>query len=713
MPRPPPLSAQYLLYFVAALLGTSLLLAFFLWNAYRQTNTTVEVAMKNMVLTVEAHIDASLRRLEGNLEHIATELPAAALEQRNAARFVEAVRRDLNKRTLHFPELSSFRIFDAKGDSLYNSGPVVAPINITERSYFKCAKANPTIQLCFSEAIVGKQTNVPVVVIAKPITDTDGHFRGVVIGALEMRYFTKLFSTLDLGPSGVIALRRTEDGALLARWPDQPAALNVPYKPEHPLWPWLQSGQREGLSRLTSQTDNIERLFAYRRLDRYPFFIIPGRTANEYLASWRQTAIISIGFVSVILAILALVLHHQWRARLRELQHNRELAIARDTAEAASRAKSTFLANMSHELRTPMNAIMGMTDLALRHATDPKLRDQLTKVSQASQHLLHVINDILDISKIEADRLTLEQISFRIGEILENIRSLMEQKTAEKGLKLIINIPPGLVGLTLQGDPPRLTQTLLNLTGNAVKFTTSGTITLRVSVTEESPTEVLLRFEVQDTGIGITAEDQQRLFTAFEQADGSMTRKYGGTGLGLAISKRLAHLMGGSIGVDSTKGKGSTFWFTARLAKAAPSTVPTQQQSSISIDMRLKAQHAGARILLAEDEPINQEVSRGLLEDVGLVVDLADDGLMAVEMAKRTHYDLILMDMQMPKLNGVDATRAIRAIPGREHTPILAMTANAFDEDRQVCLAAGMNDHIGKPVDPDLLFETLLKWLSR
>jgi len=401
----------------------------------------------------------------------------------------------------------------------------------------------------------------------------------------------------------------------------------------------------------------------------------------------------------------------KYRHHLEELVDERttELSAAKSSAEAANIAKSAFLANMSHEIRTPMNGIVGMANILRREGVTSKQAQRLDTINTSAQHLLGIINNILDISKIEAGKFTLEEAPVGVSSLMSNVSSILSERVKARGIHLLIeteHLPHNLVG-----DPTRLQQALLNYATNAVKFTEKGTVTLRAHKQEETADSILLRFEVSDTGIGITPEAMSRLFSTFEQADNSMTRKYGGTGLGLAITRRLAEMMGGEAGADSTPGMGSTFWFTVKLKKGDEAAVSTE--TAVNAEAETRRRYSGHRILVADDEPINREVAAMQLEAVDLVVDIAEDGAEAVALARKNRYTAIFMDMQMPKMNGLEATQEVRQLPGYRDTPIIAMTANAFSEDKARCIEAGMNDFLIKPFNPDELFATLLRSLIR
>ena len=398
-----------------------------------------------------------------------------------------------------------------------------------------------------------------------------------------------------------------------------------------------------------------------------------------------------------------------WRIYIRR-HAEIELAVAKESAEQANLAKSRFLANMSHEIRTPLNAISGLVHLLGKQSLTTQQAEQLAKIDHASRHLLEIINAILDLSKIEAGKLILGETPFDVSSVIANVSAILHGQFIDKGLNLRIecdDFPHNLLG-----DVTRLRQGVFNYASNALKFTDHGHVTLRARVVEQNEHSLFARFEVEDTGVGIAPEALERLFTDFEQADNSTTRRHSGTGLGLAITRKIARLMGGDAGVISELGKGSTFWFTAKLRIIPGKTHEAGLADEIDPLAEIQQRHTGCRILLVEDEPINQEIAVALLEEAGLCTEIANDGLIAVEKTGAQQYDLILMDMQMPNMDGLEATRRIIAnAPRGQQTPIVAITANAFAEDRAQCLAAGMRDFITKPIDPGTLFTTLLKWL--
>ena len=380
---------------------------------------------------------------------------------------------------------------------------------------------------------------------------------------------------------------------------------------------------------------------------------------------------------------------------------------ARLLAESANRIKSEFLANMSHEIRTPMNSILGMAHLALNLAVEPRNRGYLMKIKTSGEHLLGIIDDLLDFSRLDAGKLKIDTVDFDLCRVLDNVNNLVAGKAAEKGLELVYDIDATLC-TNLRGDPLRLVQILVNYADNAVKFTETGQITLRARNIGESETDCLVRFEVQDTGIGMGDAELAKLFQPFQQLDASSTRRYGGTGLGLAICRQLAGMMrDGEVGVDSSPGRGSTFWFIVRLAKSdqpckSGLEMPTAWLSALN----------GTFVLLAENNLFNQQVAIEFLENAGATVCVAQNGKEALELLCHDRFDCVLMDIQMPVMDGLEAARLIRANPDWAEIPVIAMTASASDEDKEHCLAAGMNDFIGKPFKPDAFYAVIAKCLA-
>ena len=685
---------------IATIAGTSV---FFLGNLRESTLQTAETSLSRYSLTLAENADRSFKSVDLVLSSIADYVARKGDVDNDTYRAAVSDREThflLREKIAGLPQIDALTVIDARGKLLnFSRFWPIPDVDVSDRDYFKALKADDGPQSFVSAPVQNRGNGTWNVYLARRLNDPQGHFMGLLLGAISVPYFENFFSSTSLGPDTTISLMR-EDGLLLAHFPPNNDIGN-------------QSsgfGQRAlaagGTIRELGRKDRQMRLRAAKMLPGYPALVVVSQAEDDALQGWREMATLmtTMSLISAIAVIVvAFMIARRWN-------WHEDLIRA---AEAANAAKTTFLAMMSHEIRTPMNAVLGMATTLLDTHLNAEQRRYVVAIHNAGDSLLEILNDILDFSKLESGRLSLENIAFSADALVLNTLSIIGPRASVKNLAIRSvrdpTLPPALVG-----DAGRIRQVLLNLVSNAVKFTAAGEIVVSTRCSAIKDGKAVVEWTVSDTGIGIAPERIGSLFTNFVQADNSINRRFGGSGLGLAICKRLTEQMGGDIGVTSTPGNGSAFSFRLTLPVAAAIAVPEQHDETAyaALQMRIAAFGRPLRALIVDDNPTNRLVAGRMLKDFDIQTDTACDGAEAVTAANRFNYDLILMDLRMPEMDGFQATRTIRARGGRlAAVAIVAFTANAFPEDIKACLEAGMNGFVVKPARKKALVDAILRVL--